>query len=77
MSHYTAARDQLNSALNFVTPDGPEWVKTMAAIGDVHRIEQRELSRGDPGRQRRSFLGRHSSPQVRTELAEPRRPPGS
>ncbi len=44
MSKYTEARDQLNAALNFVTPDGPEWVKTMATIAALDQAEVAEAA---------------------------------
>jgi hypothetical protein len=43
MSKYTDARDELNEALNFVTPDGPEWVKTRAAIVALDEAEVAEI----------------------------------
>ena len=42
MSDYTAAMDQLSDALMSVTPDGPEWVKTkaaMTALDEAHFAE--------------------------------------
>lgn len=43
MSKYTEARDQLDDALNFVVPDGPEWVKTKAAIAALDQAEVAEI----------------------------------
>ena len=43
MSKYTEARDALNDALNFVTPDGPEWIKTLAAIAAIDQAEVAEI----------------------------------
>ena len=43
MSKYTDAMDLLNDALNFVTPDGPEWVKTRAAIAAIDQAEVAEI----------------------------------
>ena len=43
MSKYTEARDQLTAALRLVTPDGPEWVKTKAAIAALDQAEVAKL----------------------------------
>jgi hypothetical protein len=44
MSKYTQARRKLDDALNFVMPDGPEWVKTMAAIAALDQAEVAEAA---------------------------------
>ncbi len=51
-------------------------VEAVTPVGDVHRVEQGELSGCGPGHQRRTLLGRHGRPEVRPELADPTRPPG-
>lgn len=45
MSSYTAARGKLVDALNFVAPDGPEWIKTQAAIAALDQAEVAEIER--------------------------------
>jgi hypothetical protein len=45
MSRYKDARDKLDSALNFVVPDGPEWIKTRAAIAALDEAEVAEIAR--------------------------------
>jgi hypothetical protein len=52
-------------------------VETVPAIGDVHRVEQCELRGRQPGDQSGPLRRRHSSADVRAELADPTRPPGS
>ena len=52
-------------------------VEAVAPVGDVHRVEQRELWRGDPGRQRRPLLRAPRGPAGATGTGGPRRPPGS
>lgn len=42
MSKYTDARDALDDSLNLVVPDGPEWVKTKAAIAALDDAEMAE-----------------------------------
>lgn len=39
MSDYKNTRDSLSDALNLMTPDGPEWVKTRAAIAALDDAE--------------------------------------
>lgn len=53
MSSYTESRDQLNAALNFVTPDGPEWIKTMATIAALDQAEVAEATADFIGASRR------------------------
>ncbi|MES2414009.1 MAG: glycosyl hydrolase 108 family protein [Pseudomonadota bacterium] len=45
MSNYTQARDELDQALNYVTPDGPEWIKINAAIAALDQAEVAEIER--------------------------------
>ena len=51
-------------------------VEAVPPIGDVHRIEQCQLRRAQPGRQRRPLVGGHAGPHVRPELADLASPPG-
>lgn len=44
MSNYTEARDTLDQALNYVTPDGPEWIKTKAAIAALDQAKVAEIA---------------------------------
>jgi Glycosyl hydrolase 108/Predicted Peptidoglycan domain len=53
MSNYTESRDQLNAALNFVTPDSPEWIKTMATIAALDQAEIAEAAADFIGASRR------------------------
>ena len=53
MSSYTESRDQLNAALNFVTPDSPEWIKTMATIAALDQAEIAEAAADFIGASRR------------------------
>lgn len=45
MSNYTDVRARLVNALNFVAPDGPEWIKTKAAIAALDQAEVAEIER--------------------------------
>ncbi|MDM0075096.1 glycosyl hydrolase 108 family protein [Variovorax sp. J2P1-59] len=45
MSNYADARAKLDNALNFVEPDGPEWIKTKAAIAALDEAEVAEIAR--------------------------------
>ena len=45
MSNYTDARAKLDNALNFVVPDGPEWIKINAAIAALDQAEVAEIER--------------------------------
>lgn len=53
MSNYTESRDQLNAALNFVPPDGPEWIKTMATLAALDQAEVAEAAADFIGASRR------------------------
>ena len=53
MSNYTDARDKLVNALSFVEPDGPEWIKTKAAIAALDQSEVAEIERDFIGATRR------------------------
>ena len=60
-----------------VLPQGGDHVEAVAAVGDMHRIEDRELCGSEPGRQSGALLRADPSPDVRPELAGLRCPPGS
>lgn len=45
MSDFTDARAKLTNALNFVEPDGPEWIKTNAAIAALDQSEVAKIER--------------------------------
>lgn len=45
MSDFTDARAKLVDALNFVEPDGPEWIKTSAAIAALDQAEVAKIER--------------------------------
>ena len=53
-----------------------DHVEAVPPVGDVHRIEQCQLRRAHPGRQRRPLVGGHAGPHVRPELADLATPPG-
>ena len=59
-----------------VGPEGRDDVEAVPAIGDVHRVEQRELGGRQPGRHVVPLARRHAGPKVRPELADPATPPG-
>jgi hypothetical protein len=45
MSNYVEARAKLDNALNFVEPDGPEWIKAKAAIAALDQAQVAEIQR--------------------------------
>jgi hypothetical protein len=45
MSNYVEARAKLDNALNFVEPDGPEWIKAKAAIAALDQAQVAEIER--------------------------------
>ena len=52
-------------------------VEAVTPVGDVHRVEQRQLGGRQPARQRRALRGPRPGPEVRAELADLRAPPGA
>ena len=59
-----------------VPSQGGDHVEAVATVGDMHRIEERELCGSEQGRQSGALLRADSSPDVRPELAGLSCPPG-
>ena len=57
-------------------PQGGDDVEAVAAVGDVHGVEQGQLRGPQPGRQRCPLIGTHAGGEVPQELAALTRPPG-
>ena len=62
-------QEQLD-VLGTARPEGRHDVEPVALVGDVHPVEQGQLRRRQPGRERGPLVGTNAGAEVSPELAD-------